>query len=257
MKEIDPKDVHKGHRERMRRKLIAHGGGIFDTYELLEMLLYFAVRNKDTNPLAKRLLDGLGSLDGVLSADADRLAEVVGVGTRTAELIGAVDGLHRVLKMPTAPAESVYDDYDAVGRYFVEAFGNGFSYKTAIMLLDNSMCLLGMKIIYEGFDFHSGGVKAGDFVREAVSLGASVAILAHSHPYGPLCQTEGDNRTNQAVAAELSEVGVMLLEHYIITGERYRGTMRDRQLAFLQEPALERFVESSKRSMEVSEGGLS
>ena len=30
---------YKGHRSRMRAKLLAHGQRIFDTYELLEMLL--------------------------------------------------------------------------------------------------------------------------------------------------------------------------------------------------------------------------
>ena len=49
--------IHKGHRQRMRAKLKAHGARVFDTYELLEMLLYYVVPYKDTNPIAKRLTD--------------------------------------------------------------------------------------------------------------------------------------------------------------------------------------------------------
>ena len=62
---IDDSRVHDGHRGRMRSKLLAHGQRIFDTYELLEMLLYWVIPCRDTNPVAKNLLYAFGSLDGV------------------------------------------------------------------------------------------------------------------------------------------------------------------------------------------------
>ena len=46
--------IHLGHRQRMKDKLSNHGARIFDTYELLEMLLYNVIPYKDTNPIAKR-----------------------------------------------------------------------------------------------------------------------------------------------------------------------------------------------------------
>ena len=46
--------IHYGHRARMRSKLITHGQRIFDTYELLEMLLYHTVPYKDTNPTKRK-----------------------------------------------------------------------------------------------------------------------------------------------------------------------------------------------------------
>ena len=42
--------VHSGHRQRMRDKFIRHGADVFDTHELLEMLLYYVIPYKDTNP---------------------------------------------------------------------------------------------------------------------------------------------------------------------------------------------------------------
>ena len=59
---IEDKDIHKGHRARMRSKLESYGPRIFDTYELLEMLLYYVIPYRDTNPIAKRLLAAFGSL---------------------------------------------------------------------------------------------------------------------------------------------------------------------------------------------------
>ena len=118
---IADKDIHKGHRMRMRSKLETYGPRIFDTYELLEMLLYYVIPYKDTNPIAKRLLDAFGSLDGVLSADPKDLAEVDGIGGRCADFIVRVGDI-----MTQDAANSfgcyvdVFDDYSFAGAYLAD-----------------------------------------------------------------------------------------------------------------------------------------
>ena len=72
-KYIDDDKIHQGHRSRMREKLSQHGQFIFDTYELLEMLLYQTILYRDTNPIAKNLLYAFGGLDGVFNAPMDSL----------------------------------------------------------------------------------------------------------------------------------------------------------------------------------------
>ena len=86
----EEKGVHSGHRARMRAKLVTYGAKIFDTYELLEMLLYSVIPLKDTNPIAKSLLASAGSLDKLLSLDEEKLCEMDGVGERTARLLHLV-----------------------------------------------------------------------------------------------------------------------------------------------------------------------
>ena len=94
---IDDSRIHEGHRSRMRAKLLTHGQRIFDTYELLEMLLYHMIPYKDTNPLSKRLLAAFGSLEGVLSASREELAACLGIGERTADFLTAVGTLGDII----------------------------------------------------------------------------------------------------------------------------------------------------------------
>lgn len=96
---------HIGHRQRMRRKLFEYSRRVFDTYELLEMLLYYSVRLRDTNPISKSLLQGLSSLNGVLHADFDKLTEIEGVGEKSAKLIVGVNRLHKALFLSGSAGE--------------------------------------------------------------------------------------------------------------------------------------------------------
>lgn len=47
-----PDNPHMGHRQRMLDKFRRFGLEIFSDHEVLEMLLYFAVPQGDTNPTA-------------------------------------------------------------------------------------------------------------------------------------------------------------------------------------------------------------
>ena len=64
-----------GHRGRMRDKLLTRGPDALADYELLEMLLYFAMPRGDTKPLAKALINRYGSFANVLAAPKQALLE--------------------------------------------------------------------------------------------------------------------------------------------------------------------------------------
>ena len=61
--------MHEGHRERMRDKLFTDADAVTD-HELLEILLYYSISRKNTNPVAHELLDAFGSLAGVSAKTA-------------------------------------------------------------------------------------------------------------------------------------------------------------------------------------------
>ena len=219
---IADKDIHKGHRSRMRAKLAAYGPRIFDTYELLEMLLYYVIPYKDTNPIAKRLLDVFGSLDGVLSADAAALTEVDGIGERCASFICDVgEIMARDMSFSFGYYVDVFDDYNFAGAYMATYLAKSDA-KICMALLDNGMRLIDIVDI-PGSDFSSGAVQPRYFIDAALRCGATVAIIAHEHEHGALFPTEGDMATEKFVRSELSRLGVVVAEHYIVGGSRYVG----------------------------------
>ena len=52
-----------GHRDRLRRKYLENSANLVYDYEVLELLLTYAIPRKDVKPIAKELLERFGSIE--------------------------------------------------------------------------------------------------------------------------------------------------------------------------------------------------
>ena len=211
--------IHLGHRERMRRKLVAYGAEIFDTYELLEMLLYSVVPVRDTNPIAKMLLRELGDLDGVLSATFDGLTSVTGVGAATANYLATVGALPMLMPASLQSATTL-ENYDEIGSYLVRYCENKDKYAVSVLLLDNAMRPIKVADVYN-CDYGKGSVHCKPFLDLAMTFGAACVVIFHNHPYGPLYPSHADILTHKILAEGFKHSGVTLLDHFLVSGRGY------------------------------------
>ena len=242
---FDESHTHGGHRARMRSKLAMHGERIFDTYELLEMLLYYAVPYKDTNPIAKRLLAELGSLDAVLSAPVERLAEVDGIGPRCAELIHEAGRAMQLAELSAGiNPPTVFDERDKAGRFIVDYFNLVDDCNIIAVLLDNSMRLIGVAKI-AGERFGSGVVQPHAFIDAALGSGATVVIVGYTHRNGMPYPMSGDIPTGKMLYSELGEVGVTMIEQYVVGKDSFTALGVPVRLRASMTPQMRSFFASS------------
>jgi DNA repair protein RadC len=71
---------YHGHRELLRSRYREAGPEAVSDYELLELVLFRAIPQRDVKPLAKELIAKFGSFAEVVAAPAARLGEVKGLG---------------------------------------------------------------------------------------------------------------------------------------------------------------------------------
>ena len=76
---------HAGHRQRMRERFLTGGLEGFADHEVLELMLFYAIPQRNVNPLAHRLLDRFGTLHAVLEAPVEELMK----GRRRGSVRGA------------------------------------------------------------------------------------------------------------------------------------------------------------------------
>lgn len=213
----DEERAHAGHRERMRAKFEEHGARIFDTYELVEMLLYYTIPRCDTNPVAKRLLASFGGLEALLSARREELVAVGGVGQSTAELILRVGDLTRPAPDGHDAEEPPLSDATVACALIAAQYSSGDFNGVSLIALGNKMNFLGFEKI-SPLDLASGAVQPKPFIEAAIKFGASACIIAHRHASGTYLPDDGDRETLRAIEKALAAVGVRLCESYVLGG---------------------------------------
>jgi len=209
----------------MRRKFSAHGMSVFETYELIEMLLYNTVPVKNTNPLAKAILSAFSGVEGVLSATREDLTGVDGVGNVTAGMFVALGRIKDHCFDGSQKKRLKFGSYTEIGEFVLDCF-NGISKDLVISLcMDSDMNLLGVDKLYS-IDYASGGVRAQRFLDAVLHRSGSQVVIAHNHPFGSVFPSEGDIQTNIMIENALGSVDVQLVEHYIVCGDSCMGFMR-------------------------------
>ncbi len=84
-----------GHRERLKAHFIAGDEGAYTDEKLLELLLTYAIPQKDVQPLARKLIATFGGLSNVLSTDITTLCRQEGIKEHSAVLLKLIDWIRR------------------------------------------------------------------------------------------------------------------------------------------------------------------
>jgi len=91
-------ELHRGHRQRLRQRILDQGLDSLEPHEILEYLLGYAIPRQDTNPIAHALIHRFGTLNGVLSAEIPELCRVKGIGPGSARWLATLGETIRALQ---------------------------------------------------------------------------------------------------------------------------------------------------------------
>lgn len=232
------KPVHSGHRERMKELFLKTGLDSFSPHAVLELLLYYAIPQKDTNPIAHELIRRFGSISGVFDAPLEELLKVQGIGMSAAVFLKMIPQLCRVYEEDLDCGKKTICDYDEAGRLFVKKFIGRQNEVVMLMLLDSRERILYCDSVNEG-SATAANIYIKTVVRLAVRYNAVYAILAHNHPSGECLPSKQDLDTTRWVFDALQTVEVRLIDHIIVGGNNYISIANSKILPELFNPELE------------------
>ena len=212
--------IHDGHREKKRQQFLRHGLDSFADHEVLELLLFYAIPRKDTNPIAHALMDRFGSLDAVLSAPVEELCRVKGVGESAAALLKLTPQVYRRSRIAAAERERVLNSSQRAGDYLLELFTGETAEILYELCLDRKGKLLACRRVGEG-GVSSINVDLRKIVENALLTGASGVILSHNHPSGIALPSADDCAATVRVKEALRTVGLVLVDHIVVADGDY------------------------------------
>lgn len=207
--------IHDGHREKMRQRFLQGGLETFADHEALELLLYYAIPRRDTNPIAHALMERYGSLSAVLSAPMEDLKKVEGIGESAAILLRLAPQIYRKARMADAAQETVLNSAARAGAYLLERFADEKNEVVYQLCLDRKGKLIACKRLGEG-SVTNAELSIRSVMENAILTSASAVILSHNHPSGIALPSQDDYAATQRVKDALETIGVELADHIIV-----------------------------------------
>jgi DNA repair protein RadC len=206
---------YRGHRERLRARFNDAGPDAVSDYEMLELVLFRAIPQRDVKPLAKDLIARFGSFAEVLAAPRRRLEEIKGLGDSAITELKIVQAAAGRLARGQVKGRTMLSSWSAVLEYVrtVMAFEDREQFR--ILFLDKRNQLIADELQQTGTVDHTP-VYPREVVKRALELSATAIILVHNHPSGDPTPSRADIQMTQQIQEIAKPLGISVHDHIIV-----------------------------------------
>ncbi|PIE69314.1 MAG: hypothetical protein CSA21_02565 [Deltaproteobacteria bacterium] len=221
------KPYFHNHRQRLRERFAANASHMAD-YEILELLLTYAIPRKDTKSQAKALLERFGSLGGVFQARESAFKSIPGIGDSTQLFFQLLEECRIRTTQTPITDKAVVSSPDDVSEMVIARLGRCEHEEFWVILVDTKNRL-------QGFEKVSTGTidQAPVFPREIMTLAlehrSSGIILVHNHPGGDPTPSSHDIKLTKRLQQVGQAMGVRILDHLIVA-ENNAYSFREHEL---------------------------
>ncbi len=210
-----PAPLHQGHRERLRERFRKGGMDALPDYELLELLLFYALPRRDTKDLAKRLIARFGSFAEVLNAPDGQVREVKDAGESVITLLALVRAASLRLAKAEIADRPLLGSWNEVLSYLKAAQGFATREQFRILFLDKKNRLIADEVQGQGTIDHTP-VYVREVVKRALELHATAIVLVHNHPSGDPTPSRADIDMTKLIVDAARPLGVVVHDHIIV-----------------------------------------
>lgn len=218
------KPHYRGHRERLRTKFLnavrADNLDSIAEYEILELLLFLAIPQRDVKPLAKDLIAHFGSLGKVLSADPERLMQIKGVKENAVAALKTVQAAALHMLREEIMGQPVLSSWDRLLDYCHASMAYRDTEQFRILFLDRKNRLIADELQQKGTVDHTP-VYPREVIKRALELQASAVILVHNHPSGDPQPSQADRAMTKRIQEAMQPLGLVLHDHVVIGRSGY------------------------------------
>ena len=203
------------HRERLRARFREAGNEAVSDYELLELILFRTIPQRDVKPLAKDLIAKFGSFAEVLAAPQHRLEEVKGIKEATATDLKIIQAAASRLTRGQVQKRQVLSSWSNVLDYCRTAMAFADKEQFRILFLDKRNQLIADEVQQKGTVDHTP-VYPREVVKRALELSATAVILVHNHPSGDPTPSRSDVVMTESIIEVAKPLGILVHDHIIV-----------------------------------------
>lgn len=213
-------NLHQGHRNRVRARVLTEGIDSFEDHQVLELILFYCIPMKDTNEIAHKMIKEFGSLASLFEAQPEDISERCRVSLNTAVFISIIPSLARRYFKGKWGDKPLLNSSTKAGEYVLSLL-SGRTYEVFyVICLDSQNRVNYSALVHEG-TINEAAVYPRLIVEAALRHKAASVILAHNHPGGGMQPSRSDIEVTLRIKDALKAISIGTVDHVIAAGDKY------------------------------------
>ena len=208
-------NLNAGHRQRLRQRFNTCGIRSLAPHEIVELLLTFAIPQRDVKPLAKSLLQRFSDIGTLLATPSELLMQQPGIKENSATLLKLIHALHESLQENTLKSSDLIENPLAAVRYLRTKIGYQNHEVLAMIILDHANRVLGCE--WRHGEHNRVHFNPRFVARTILQHNGSRIIIGHNHPGGICIPSESDLEATGTLKEYLEKLDLKLVDHLIVT----------------------------------------
>jgi len=234
---MPPDEMYRGHRRRLREKFLKSGLSGFHDYEIVELLLTLGSPRKDCKPQAKEALKRFKTLRGVLSASAEELQQIEGIGPHSAFGVRLVQEIAREFLKGKIVDQPLLKSSREIFDYLYHAMRDLKKELFKVIYLSSQNQIIEVTDLFEG-TVDSSAISPREIIEGAIKDHATALIFVHNHPSGNPAPSTSDKQLTRELVYVGKIMQMKVIDHIIIGDDRYysfadEGLIEEYEMDFL------------------------
>ena len=195
-----------GHRGRLRSRYLKAGGDGFTDYDIIELVLTYAIPRRDVKPVARELLRRFKDVAGIMDADPKEICEIGGMGDNSALLFRIMrDICVRYLENKVRDIDVISSPEKLINYARMKLAG----YSDEVIMV---ICLNTKNHVIDAAVIYPRTIAADALRKKAAGV-----IIVHNHPSGVTQPSMADREFTRAVFEALKLLDIHLLDHLVVS----------------------------------------
>jgi DNA repair protein RadC len=212
----DDKPHYIGHRDRLRQRFLENGADALADYEILELVLFLAIPQKDVKPLAKTLIAKFGGLPEVMNAPVEELVKIDGIKENTAIALKSITALSNRAAKNSLMKKPILNSWDRLMDYCRNTMAHEPREHFRILFLNKKNELIADEIQNSGTVDHTSAYPR-EIMKRALELAATALILVHNHPSGDPRPSQADVDMTRQIMKAAEPFSIIIHDHIIVS----------------------------------------
>lgn len=213
--EESSKNVHAGHRKRLRELVDKVGLENLNEIQALEFMLTYVLPRRNTNEIAHDLLKAFGSFSAVFNAPTEDLQKIKHLGKDSAKMLSQFKNIFEYYKYNCAKQIKTINNTLELATYFKNLFFEKDKETLYAMSLDEKGNIKAVRKLASGND-KLITIEKSEIAKFLYSTKGSSLVLAHNHPNASCMPSKSDDESTLIIKEWMNSISFRLVDHIIV-----------------------------------------